>query len=110
MLHFTGADAEGERAERPMGRGVGIAADDGHARLGKPELRSNDVDDSLLRRVKIEELDSKRLRIPDQGIDLPSRDLICNRGPAIARGYVVIERGNGAFRPPHPAACQPETV
>ena len=34
VLDLAGADAEGERAERAMGGGVAIAADDGHARAG----------------------------------------------------------------------------
>ena len=110
MLHFTGADPEGKRAEGAVGRGVGIAADDSHARVGKPQLRSDDVDDALLGRVEIEELDPKRLRIPDQGIDLSCRDLIGDRKPALASGYVVIEGCDRQLWPPDPTPGEPEAV
>ena len=40
MADLAGADAEGERAEGAVGRGVAVAADHGHARLGQPQLRS----------------------------------------------------------------------
>ena len=36
VLDLAGADAEGERAEGAVGRGVAVAADDRHARLGQP--------------------------------------------------------------------------
>ena len=36
VLDLAGADAEGQGAEGPVGRGVAVAADDGHARLGQP--------------------------------------------------------------------------
>jgi hypothetical protein len=44
---FGGADAEGERAQRTVRRGVRIAADDHHAGLGDPGLGRNDVQNSL---------------------------------------------------------------
>ena len=47
MLHLGGADPEGQRPEGAMGGGVGVAADDGHARLGDPLLGTDDVDDAL---------------------------------------------------------------
>ncbi len=47
VLDLAGADAEGQRAERAVRRGVAVAADDGHARLGQPQLRADDVDDAL---------------------------------------------------------------
>ena len=34
VLHLAGPDAEGQRAEGPVGGGVGVAADDDHARAG----------------------------------------------------------------------------
>src|SRR3546814_14147855 len=47
VLDLGGADAEGERAERTVRRGVAVAADDRHAGLGQPLLRPDDVDDAL---------------------------------------------------------------
>ena len=39
VLDLAGADAEGERPEGAVGGGVGVAADDGHARLGEARAR-----------------------------------------------------------------------
>ena len=47
VLDLGGADAEGQRAERAMGRGVAVAADDGRAGQGEAQLRADDVDDAL---------------------------------------------------------------
>ena len=47
MLDLGGADAEGERAEGAMRRGVAVAADDGHAGLGQALLGADDMDDAL---------------------------------------------------------------
>ena len=48
VLDLAGADAEGQRTERAVGRGVAVAADDGHARLGPALLGPDDVDDALV--------------------------------------------------------------
>ena len=47
VLDLGGADAEGERPEGAVGRGVAVAADDGHAGLGEALLGADDVDDAL---------------------------------------------------------------
>ena len=47
VLDLAGADAERERPEGAVGGGVGVAADDGHARLGEALLGADDVDDAL---------------------------------------------------------------
>ena len=47
VLHFAGADAEGQRAERAVGGGVAIAADHGHAGLGESQFGADHVDDAL---------------------------------------------------------------
>ena len=48
VLDLARADPEGERAERAVRRGVGVAADDRHPRLGDAELRSDHVHDPLV--------------------------------------------------------------
>ena len=48
VLDLGGADAERQRAERAVGGGVRVAADDRHARLGQAQLRADHVDDALL--------------------------------------------------------------
>ena len=48
VLDLAGTDAEGQRAEGAVGRGVAVAADDRHPRLGDPELGPDDVHDALV--------------------------------------------------------------
>ena len=40
VLDLGGPDPEGQRAEGAVGRGVAVAADDGHARLGQARARA----------------------------------------------------------------------
>ena len=47
-LDLGRADAERERPERTMGRGVRVAAHDGHARLRQAQLGADDMDDALV--------------------------------------------------------------
>ena len=47
VLHLARADAEGERAEGAVGRGVRVAADDRHAGLGDAQLGTDHVHDAL---------------------------------------------------------------
>ena len=47
ITHLTGADAKRNRAEGPVGRGVGVTAGHGHARLGQTQLGGNHVHDPL---------------------------------------------------------------
>ena len=47
VLYLAGADAEGERPERPVRRGVAVAANDGGAGKGEPLFGADDVDDAL---------------------------------------------------------------
>ena len=48
VLDLGGADTEREGPEGAVGRGVAVAADIGHPRLGQAQLRADDVDDALL--------------------------------------------------------------
>ena len=50
-LDLGRADAERQRPERAVGRGVGVAAHDGHARLRQAQLGADDVDDALVIRA-----------------------------------------------------------
>ncbi len=52
VLHFAGADAEGQRTESPVRAGVAVAADDGLAGLGQSQLRPDHVHDPLPRRTR----------------------------------------------------------
>ena len=63
VLDLAGADAEGQRAERAVGAGVAVAADDGHARLGQAQFRADDVDDALPPGVEVVERDAELLAV-----------------------------------------------
>lgn len=58
VADFTGADAEGQRAEGAVGGGVAVAADDGHAGLGEALFRRDHVDDATVVRGHVEQLDA----------------------------------------------------
>ena len=54
VLDLAGADAVRQRAERAVGRGVRIAADDRHAGQRRALLRADHVDDALAQVVHLE--------------------------------------------------------
>ena len=109
VLHLARADTEGERAEGPVSGGVGVSADDDHPRPGDPQLGADHVDDALLRRIEVEELHPEFPGVPYQRRHLPGGDLVGNGETAVAGGDVVVDRGDGQLRPPHPAAGRAST-
>ena len=58
VAHLRGADAEGDRAERAVRRGVAVAARDRHARLRQAELGADHVHDALALAAEAEERDA----------------------------------------------------
>ena len=85
MFHFARPDAEGQRAKRAMGRGVGITADDRHAGQRESLLRADDVDHALPDVVHAEKCDA-------EGGAVVLQRLICLAltGSAIARPRSVV--------------------
>jgi hypothetical protein len=78
---------------------VGVAADDGHSGLGRAELGSDHVDDSLPCILHVEELDAELGAVAAQRLDLRVGDLVGD-DEAIVRGgrrHVVIDRGDVAI-------------
>ena len=63
VAHLGGADAEGDRAEGAVGRGVRVAAGDRGAGLGDALLRADDVDDALLAGGEVEVGDAEVIRV-----------------------------------------------
>ena len=106
VLHFRGADAEGKRAECAMRAGVAVAANDGHAGLGKAELRTDNVHDPLFGRLNIVERNTELGAICAQGIDLFGRDRIFDNEPVGCGGYVMVHRGHRPVGAAHGSACQ----
>ncbi len=84
-----------------MRGGVAIAADDRHAWLRKPLLRTDDVHDSLLGGFQIVKADAEILAILFHLIQLRFADGI-EHGQITRRGRcAVIHGGNGQIRPAH---------
>ena len=72
-LDLARPDPERERPERPVGRGVGVAAHDRHARLGEPQLRADDVDDALVVAAEAVERDPELRAVRLELLDLGGR-------------------------------------
>nr|BFE68399.1 hypothetical protein GCM10020092_017000 [Actinoplanes digitatis] len=70
VLDLAGADAEGQRAERAVCRGVRVAAHDRRAGLGEPELWPDHVDDALLHIAERADLHAELGAVLAQGLDL----------------------------------------
>ena len=112
VLDLAGADAEGQGAERSVGAGVRVAADDGHAGLGGAEFGADHVDDSLLRGLDVEELYTKLGAVLAQGFDLAGGDLVEDVQAVFDRrgGDVVVDGGDGAVGAAELATGEAEAV
>ena len=95
----------GQSPECAVGRGVAVAADDGHARLGTALLRPHDVNDAVARIAHLEDFDPGARHIALQRLELQPRLGIGDMGEAegltLGRHIVVGDR-QGAIRPTHP--------
>ena len=94
MLDLARADPEGEGAEGPVGGRVAVAADDGHARLGQPQLRPDDVDDPLAVRAEAEERDAELRGVAPELLDLEGGLRVDDRQVPRRGGRRVIRRGH----------------
>ena len=105
VLDLAGADAESQRAKRTMGGGVAVAANDGHARLGQAQFRTDDVHHALVVAVQTEKADAVITAVL-------SICLICLRAQSSAnairplasprcwtRGNAMVDSGKSAIRP-----------
>ena len=83
VLHFAGADAEGQRAERAVRGGVAVAADHGHAGLRESQFRADHVDDALPVAVHAQAADAELAAVGFQLRELLGGDLIDDRQRAV---------------------------
>src|SRR5690606_11541835 len=109
VLHLGGADAEGERAEGAMRRGVRIAAHDGHAGQGEALLGAYDVDDPLADVADVEQGDAELTAVLLQSLHLDARLLFGDAPRAVGGRYVVVRHGENGVGTAHraPALAQP---
>ena len=89
--------------EGTVGGGVGVAADDGHARLGAALLGADHVDDAVTDVAHGEELDAVVGDVPLEGGELQARLFVGHGGHAQAlalSGDIVVSHGQGPVRAP----------
>ena len=106
MLHLGRADAVGQRAEGAVGRGVAVAADDGHAGQGPALLGADDVDDALPDVGHGVVVDPEILGVPVERLDLDAAFLVLDarrRGPGVVgtlwSGTAMVFSGARTVRP-----------
>ena len=95
MRHFGGADAKGIGAERAVGRGVAVAADDQQARQRQSLLGTDHMHDALPGIVQSEQLDAVLRGVL---LDLPhhARKLgIGDVTPRAAGRHVMVRHAEG---------------
>ncbi len=90
-LDLGRADAERQRPERAVGRGVRVAAHDGHARLRQAQLGPDDMDDALVVRAAGVDRDAELGAVALQLGDL-------ERGLLVEDGQAEGRRGRGVVR------------
>ena len=97
VAHLSGADAEGDRAEGSVSRGVRVTTSDGGTRLGDALLGSDNVDDALFARLEVEISDAEVIAVRADGIDHLSRKRV-GWLVLIFRRNDVVDGREGALR------------
>ena len=108
VLHLGRADAERERPEGTVRRGVAVTADDRHPRLRDPELGTDDVDDPLVSAPGCIQRHAELLAIVAERVQLTARERIRDR--SVLRGNVVVHRRDREVGPANPAPGQTQTL
>ena len=101
--HLAGTDTEGDSAEGTVCCRMGVAASNGHTRLGHTFFRAHDVDNALFCRRGAKELDAVRLGVVfDMGEHLFG-NAVLERTVAFREGgrNNMVDRGESAFREQH---------
>jgi len=91
VLDLGRPDPERERPERPVGRGVAVAADDQLPRLREPELGSDHVDDPLVPGARRVQGDPELLAVRAQRLELGPCEVVADR-PGQGRDVVIHRR------------------
>ena len=93
VLDLARADAVGQRAERAMGRGMAVAADDGGAGQGEALLGPDHMDDALAAVALVIILDAEVLGVLRQRGDLQRGFGIVDAKGAVGGRHVVVDHG-----------------
>ena len=101
VLDFAGADAECERAKRAVRGCVAIAADDGLPGLRDAQLRPDDVHDTLLLAVHVEEAHAGFAAIFLERLKLQPRVGVDDGQCPVGGGDGVVHHREGEIGPAH---------
>ena len=110
VLDLARADAEGQRADGAVGRGVAVAADDGHPRLGEAQLGPDHVHDALVGVAHRVAGDAELLAVGREHLELLGRDGVGHRLVDVGRRHVVVGRRHGEVGSAHAASGQAQAV
>ena len=102
--------AGGERAERAVGGGVAVPADDHLARLRVSLLRPDHVDDTLVRAEPVVQRHPELAAVAFEIVQLLRGDRVGDRPAQLPCGRVVVHRGHCEVRSPHRTLCHPQTL
>ena len=89
---------------------MAVAADDRHAGLSESQFRPDDVDNSLLRRIHVEQANAKLFAVALERGDLLSGNQVGDRRAAGLGGNVVIDSGHCARRLAHLASRRAQAI
>ena len=101
IADLAGADAEGDRTERTVRGGVGVAAGDRGAGLGDSLLGADDVDNALLAGGEVEKGDAVFRAVLAERFDHGIGEIVTERLHALVGRHDVIDGGEGAVRIKH---------
>ena len=87
-----------------------VAAHDGHAGLGQPQLRPDDVHDALLGVAHRVQPDAELLAVSPQRLHLDPRYRVGDRLIDVDRRHVVVLGGDRQIRPVDRTVGQPQPV
>jgi hypothetical protein len=101
VAHLGGSDAKGDGSEGAMGRGVAVAAGDGHAGLGETQLGPDDVHHALLATRGAEEADPGLLGVALEGDHHLLGQVVGQRSRLVVGGDDVVDGCEGALGEAH---------
>ncbi len=108
MLDFARANAEGQRAERAVGGGVAVTANDGHARLCQAQLWADDVDDAPVAAVHAQQGYAEVTGICLHLGDLCRGHLVKDGHVERGGGHAVVNGSHSLIRPAHRQPARPQ--
>src|SRR5437588_9573530 len=110
VLDFRGPNPKRQRSKSSMCTRMAVAADNRHSRLRQPQLRPDYVDDTLLRRIHVEQWNSEFFAVLLQGLNLTGSNRISNRCAARSGRNVVIHSCDRAMRLSNLAPSRPQPI